>query len=81
MRKPVISSEISQDSTAVATLILHIIFDIIVKRQLSQPSVLRIKIRSRSIDFCSIGEIVPVSHRFVESDIMGQLGFNGRRSH
>ncbi len=35
MRKPVISSEISQDSTAVATLILHIIFDIIVKRQLS----------------------------------------------
>ena len=73
MRKPVISSEISQDSTAVATLILHIIFDIIVKRQLSQPSVLRIKIRSRSIDLCSIGEIVPVSHRFVESDIMGQL--------
>ncbi len=68
-----ISSEISQDSPAVATLILHIIFDIIVKRQLSQPSVLRIKKRSGSIDLCSIGEIVPVSHRFVESDTMGQL--------
>ncbi len=31
MRKPVISSGISQDSTAVATLILHITFDFIVK--------------------------------------------------
>ena len=62
----------SQDSPAVATLILHITFDIIVKSTFATFSS-EVKKRSRSIDLYSIGEIVPVSHRFVESDIMGQF--------